>query len=32
MIFANHCKWRDFEKLAGVPEDEQLKLSNGWLD
>ena len=25
-------KWRDFEKLAGVPEDEQLKLRNGWLD
>jgi hypothetical protein len=25
-------KWRDFEKLAGVLEDERLKLSNGWLD
>jgi hypothetical protein len=25
-------KWRDFEKLAGVPEDKRLKLSNGWLD
>ena len=25
-------KWRDFEKLAGIPEDEWLKLSNGWLD
>jgi hypothetical protein len=25
-------KWRNFKKLAGVPEDEQLKLSHGWLD
>jgi hypothetical protein len=26
------AKWRDFEKLAGVPEEDRLKLSNGWLD
>ncbi|KAJ3544961.1 hypothetical protein NMY22_g2609 [Coprinellus aureogranulatus] len=25
-------KWRQFEELAGVPEDERLKCSNGWLD
>lgn len=26
-----HQKWKKFADLVGVPEDEQLKLSNGWL-
>ncbi len=26
-----HQKWNTFAALAGVPEDERLKLSNGWL-
>ncbi len=25
-------KWNKFADLAGIPEDERLKLSNGWLD
>lgn len=25
-------KWKRFADLAGVPEDERLALSNGWLD
>jgi hypothetical protein len=24
-------KWNTFADLAGIPEDESLKLSNGWL-
>jgi Tc5 transposase DNA-binding domain len=24
-------KWNSFANLAGIPEDERLKLSNGWL-
>ena len=27
-----HQKWRVFANLAGVPADERLNLSNGWLD
>jgi len=26
-----HQKWITFADLAGVPEDDRLKLSNGWL-
>ena len=26
-----HQKWNAFAELAGIPEDERLKLSNGWL-
>ncbi len=26
-----HVKWNSFADLAGIPEDERLKLSNGWL-
>lgn len=28
---AIHQKWRTFAKLAGIPEDDHLKLSEGWL-
>ena len=27
-----HQKWRVFADLVGMPENEQLHLSNGWLD
>jgi len=27
-----HQKWNNFADLVGVPEDERLHLSNGWLD
>ena len=27
-----HQKWTRFADLAGIPKDDQLKLSNGWLD
>ena len=27
-----HQKWNHFTDLVGVPEDERLHLSNGWLD
>jgi hypothetical protein len=27
-----HQKWNAFAKLVGIPEEDQLKLSNGWLE
>jgi hypothetical protein len=26
-----HQKWNSFADMAGIPKDERLKLSNGWL-